>query len=99
MKVLFADWSAWQTHKTLRQRMTQAVTTAYNDARKVLPEIPADLTFIIQPHQYMANTDETAEFGSTANDHLVILLFDPGLPIAEGELLRNMRRRVLRREF
>jgi predicted Zn-dependent protease DUF2268 len=94
MKVLFADWSSWPKHKALQQRMKQTVTAAYVDARSVLLEIPADLTFIVQPHRYMANTDESAEFGSTPNDHLVMLLFDSGLPIPEVELLRNIRRRV-----
>lgn len=94
MKVLFADWPAWSDHKVLQQQMKQAVAAAYVDARKILSDIPADVTFVVQPHQYIANTDESAEFGSTVNDHLVVLQFDPGLPIPQNELLRNMRRRV-----
>lgn len=62
----------------------------FADVRKLLPQIPSDVTFVVQTAAYEC-IPETGDGGYTKNSRLIILSLDPGLPYGEEKVLASTR--------
>lgn len=90
MTILFAESDFWTDNLEFRERYARVIRQAYADAKKLLPAIPDDVTFVNQvaPWEVM---EEYGQGAYTRNSRLILISIDDSMPYGEDKLLEYTR--------
>jgi uncharacterized protein YjaZ len=94
MKIVFAESEFWDKNKKFIDKYTKTIEQAYKKSKKLLPDIPDQLTFVLQTNDWEC----IPEFGHGGNIHssrLILLSLDPEMPYSEEQLLLNTEATVV----
>lgn len=90
---MYTETDFWDNRQSLKKRYEAKVTRAYEAVKKLLPDVPGNVSFVVQT-EALDTIPETGEGGWIKHSRLVLLSIDPGLPYGEEALLTNTRHTV-----
>ena len=93
MQILFDESDFWKKDQDFTSDYKKTITDAYKACKKLLPQIPEELTFFNQ----IAPWDCMPEYGQgayTKNSRLIIIASDSGLPYGKKRLLEYTKQAV-----
>jgi uncharacterized protein YjaZ len=93
MTILFAESDFWIDNLEFREKYARIIRESYAAAKKLLPIIPDNVTFVNQvaPWECM---EEYGQGAYTRNSRLIFIFIDDSLPYGEDALLEYTRQTV-----
>jgi uncharacterized protein YjaZ len=90
MKIFFTEADLWTENKPLQTEVKKAISSAYKDVRKLLPDISRKLSYVVQANTWAWQIIPQYGIGAYAlNGDMVIIFIDAKVPYGEASLLKN----------